>query len=63
MVLIPNDVGVRMRMQTETTLHPVAPVAGIPADLVDLQPGQAFSARIQEVLPQNTTGPWWQAVP
>ncbi len=54
MVLIPNDVGVRMRMQTETSLHPVAPVAGIPADLVDLQPGQAFSARIQEVLPENT---------
>ena len=54
MVLIPNDVGVRMRMQTETALHAVAPVAEIPADLIDLRPGQAFSARIQEVLPENT---------
>lgn len=54
MVLIPNDVGVRMRMQTEAALQPVAPAAGIPADLTELRPGQAFSARIQEVLPENT---------
>ena len=54
MVLIPNDVGIRMRMQTEATLHPVAPVNEIPADLTELRPGQAFSARIQEVLPENT---------
>ena len=54
MVLIPNDVGVRMRMQTEAALQPIAPAAEIPADLADLRPGQAFSARIQEVLPENT---------
>lgn len=54
MVLIPNDVGVRMRTQTETLPHPVAPVTEIPADLAELRPGQAFSARIQEVLPENT---------
>lgn len=54
MVLIPNDVGVRMRMQTETSLHPVVPVSELPADLAELRPGQAFSARIQEVLPENT---------
>lgn len=54
MVLIPNDIGIRMRMQTETALHPVVPVSEIPADLTDLHPGQAFSARIQEVLPENT---------
>ena len=54
MVLIPNDVGVRMRMQTETSLQPVSPVSEIPADLTELRPGQAFSARIQEVLPENT---------
>jgi hypothetical protein len=53
-VLIPNDAGIRMRMQTETALHPVAPVSDIPADLTELSPGQTFSARIQEVLPQNT---------
>ena len=54
MVLIPNDVGVRLRMQTETALQGIAPVAEIPADLTELRPGQAFSARIQEVLPENT---------
>jgi hypothetical protein len=53
-VLIPNDAGVRMRMQTDTSLHPIAPVSEIPADLVELRPGQAFSAKIQEVLPENT---------
>lgn len=41
-------------MQTETALHPVAPVAEIPGELADLHPGQTFSARIQEVLPENT---------
>jgi len=54
MALIPPDAGIRMRMQTETSLHSVIPVAGIPADLPDLQPGQVFSARIQEVLPEAT---------
>lgn len=54
MVLIPNDAGIRMRMQTETALHPITPVTEIPADLAELNPGQTFSARIQEVLPQNT---------
>jgi len=53
-VLIPNDVGVRMRMQTEASVQPIAPVSEIPADLTELRPGQAFSARIQEVLPENT---------
>ena len=54
MVLIPNDVGIRLRMQTEASLLQVAPVSEIPADLVELRPGQAFSAKIQEVLPENT---------
>jgi hypothetical protein len=54
LVLIPNDAGIRMRMQTETALHPIAPVSEIPADLAELHPGQTFSARIQEVLPENT---------
>jgi len=53
-VLIPNDVGIRMRMQTEASLQPILPVSEIPADLAELRPGQAFSARIQEVLPENT---------
>lgn len=54
MVMIPTDVGVQLRSQTESPLHPVRPVAEIPSDLPDLQPGQPFRARIQEVLPENT---------
>jgi hypothetical protein len=54
MALIPPDAGIRMRMQTDATLHPATPVTGIPTDLPDLQPGQVFSARIQEILPEAT---------
>lgn len=55
MALIPNDVGIRMRMQTEAQLlQPVQPVTEIPSDLPALRLGQTFSARIQEVLPENT---------
>lgn len=53
MVLIPPDAGIRMRLQTETHLQPVTPSQAIPSDLPDLQPGQVFNARIQEVLPEN----------
>ncbi len=52
--MIPIDVGVQVRSQTETQLNPVRPVAGLPSDLPDLQRGQIFRAQIQEVLPQNT---------
>ncbi|HWU84855.1 MAG TPA: flagellar hook-length control protein FliK, partial [Rhodocyclaceae bacterium] len=54
MALIPPDAGVRMRLPGDAPLQPVTPVADIPSDLPDLQPGQVFSARIQEVLPENT---------
>jgi hypothetical protein len=55
MALIPPEAGIRMRMQTESSLvQPLAPVKGIPAELPDLQIGQAFTARIQEALPDNT---------
>ncbi len=55
MALIPPDAGVRMRMQTESSLlQPLAPVKAISPDLPDLQPGQAFTARILEALPENT---------
>lgn len=54
MALIPPDAGIRMRMQTEAQIQPLAPVRGVPSDLPDLQPGQLFSARIQQVLPDNT---------
>lgn len=55
MALIPPDAGIGMRMQTALEqLPPAAPVSEIPSDLPELRPGQAFSARIQEVLPENT---------
>lgn len=55
MALIPPDAGIRMRMQNEASLlQPVHPVHEIAADLPELQVGQRFAARIQEVLPDNT---------
>lgn len=54
MALIPPDAGIRMRLPGDGPLQPLAPIAGIPGDLPDLQPGQVFNARIQEVLPENT---------
>lgn len=55
MAVIPPDAGVRMRTQTDPgQLQPLAPVRGVPAGLPEFQPGQSFTARIQELLPDNT---------
>lgn len=55
MALIPPDAGIRMRMQNEANLlQPLSPAHEIPSDVLELRPGQTFSARIQEVLPDNT---------
>lgn len=55
MVLIPPDAGIRMRMQADTSLlQPTTPVGELPSDLPELQPGQTFTAHIQDVLPENT---------
>ncbi|MBI3525142.1 MAG: flagellar hook-length control protein FliK [Betaproteobacteria bacterium] len=54
MVLIPADIGLRMRLQNELLPQPITPLQEIPADLPGLKAGQVFSARIQEVLPENT---------
>ncbi len=54
MVMIPTDVGLQVRNQTEPGTHPVRAVGEIPADLPDLRQGQVFRARIQEVLPENS---------
>lgn len=55
MALIPNDIGIRMRLETEAQLvSPLRPAAGIPSDVLNLRIGERFSARIQEVLPDNT---------
>jgi hypothetical protein len=54
MALIPPDAAIRLRMQTESALSPIAPLKEISADLPDLRPGQTFTARIQQPLPENT---------
>lgn len=54
MVMIPSDVGVQVRTQTEPGTHAVRSISDIPSDLPALQQGQAFRARIQEVLPENS---------
>ncbi|MDD5176129.1 MAG: flagellar hook-length control protein FliK [Sterolibacterium sp.] len=54
MVLIPPDIGLRLRQQTELLPQPIAPLREIPADLPALKTGQLFSALIQEALPENT---------
>lgn len=54
MVMIPVDVGVQVRNQTEAGSHPVRAVGEISAELREFQQGQAFRARIQDVLPENT---------
>jgi hypothetical protein len=55
MALIPPDAGLRMRLQAESSLlQPLAPAHEIPSDLPELRPGQTFTARIQEALPDNT---------
>jgi hypothetical protein len=44
-----------MRTQTDPgQLQPLAPVRGVPAGLPEFQPGQNFTARIQELLPDST---------
>jgi hypothetical protein len=54
MAVIPPDAGVSLRLQTETNILPVAPVKPVGVDLPTLQSGQMFTARILEVLPENT---------
>jgi hypothetical protein len=54
MVMIPTDVGLQVRMQTESATHQVRSISEIPSDLPELLPGQVFRARIQEVLPENS---------
>lgn len=55
MAVIPPDAGVQLRLQTNAgPLQPAAPVQEVSADLTDLRAGQQFTARIQEVLPENT---------
>lgn len=53
MVLIPPDVGLQLRAQTDVHLQPVTPTRPIPADLPDLHAGQTFTARIHEAMPDN----------
>ena len=54
MVMIPTDVGLQVRNQTEPGTHPIRAIGDIPSDLPELRQGQVFNARIQEVLPENS---------
>ena len=54
MVMIPTDVGIQVRNQTEPGLGPIRAVVDVSADFPELGPGQVFRARIQDVLPENT---------
>ena len=54
MAIIPPDAAIRLRMQTEESLSPVAPLKAIPGDPTDLRQGQTFTARILQPQPDNT---------
>jgi hypothetical protein len=55
MAVIPPDAGIRLRTQADSgPLNALAPVRGVSSNLPEFQIGQAFTARIQEVLPDNT---------
>lgn len=54
MALIPPDAAIRLRMQTEASLTPISALKEISTDLHNLRPGQTFTARIQQPLPENT---------
>lgn len=52
--MIPPDIAIRLRMQTEAALSPIASVHEVSSDLANLQTGQTFQARIEQPLPDNT---------
>ena len=54
MALIPPDAAVRLRLQTDSSLPAVAALKPLPADLPDLGGGQRFTARILQLLPENS---------
>jgi siroheme synthase (precorrin-2 oxidase/ferrochelatase) len=55
MAVIPPDAGIRMRLQNDAgPVQPLQAVKAIAAELPDLQPGQVFTARILEALPDTT---------
>ena len=55
MAVIPPDAGLRLRLQTDPSpLQALGPARAIPGDLPDFQPGQTFTARILEALPDAT---------
>lgn len=54
MALIPADVGLRLRLDSEQQLQPVSPLKGSNTDLPNLTKGQVFTAQIRDILPQST---------
>lgn len=55
MALIPPDAALRLRLQTDASLlSPVTAPKGVSPELHDLLPGQSFTAKIRQPLPDNT---------
>jgi hypothetical protein len=52
--MIPTDLVARLKLLTESTIQPLAPVRGLPSDLPPFTPGQRFTARIESALPNGT---------
>lgn len=52
--MIPNDLALRLRLLTESTVNPVAPVHEVTGELPELPVGQRFLARIEQALPDGT---------
>lgn len=52
--MIPPDIAIRLRMQTDPGLGAIAPTQEVTADFSNLEPGQRFQAQIRQPLPENT---------
>ena len=54
MALIPPDAAVRLRLETDSSLSPVAALRPLSTNLAELGKGQTFTARILQALPENS---------
>lgn len=52
--MIPGDIATRLRQLTENTVQPLSIIHKLPANLPELVPGQPFTARIQNPLPDGS---------
>lgn len=52
--MIPGDIATRLRQLTENSVQPLSIIHKLPANLPELVPGQPFTARIQNPLPDGS---------